>query len=414
MYHPPLLPDMFHVSTWESRRELLKERIALIDADVVCLQEVSPQSFEDDFSFMSEDLGYDGVELFKRGRFRPATFWRKNKCTLVEKPRHNDRTLLTSFHVTQPLSNEDQNSVDDRNWHVLNCHLQAGSQGPRRVRQIEDGVTSAVKAARRLKEKDPTSPMLVISGDFNGADKCGAVRYLEDGSIGPSFVEDGEPVTSKERTMKTSCKFIDVPASIESRNPPATMVVPEIIPILVDGYTSAAYSDPKLSSDVRARLGRIYTKYSSCYETPNGNLHLMKTADVENWLVDINGVVGRGDEFRNAAKEMGWKPSAPPSENDDKKERITLPLDTVLTLDGFSNVYEAELQRGKFWGIAHDLAVLGEPLLVSATYQGRYDRMYCSSALRPVAVLDTTCSQSCPNDTEPSDHLPVCASFVMS
>ena len=68
MYHPPLSPDMFHVSTWESRRELLKERIALIDADVVCLQEVSPKSFEDDFSFMSEDFGYDGVELFKRVR----------------------------------------------------------------------------------------------------------------------------------------------------------------------------------------------------------------------------------------------------------------------------------------------------------------------------------------------------------
>jgi mRNA deadenylase 3'-5' endonuclease subunit Ccr4 len=33
-----------------------------IDADIVCLQEVSPVSFEDDFAFMAE-LGYDGKEM---------------------------------------------------------------------------------------------------------------------------------------------------------------------------------------------------------------------------------------------------------------------------------------------------------------------------------------------------------------
>jgi len=42
----------------------------LVDADVVCIQEISPDSFEDDFAFMKDDLGYDGVELFKKGRFR--------------------------------------------------------------------------------------------------------------------------------------------------------------------------------------------------------------------------------------------------------------------------------------------------------------------------------------------------------
>jgi hypothetical protein len=34
-----------------------------IDANKVCLQEVTPGSFEEDFSFM-EDLGYDGKEMF--------------------------------------------------------------------------------------------------------------------------------------------------------------------------------------------------------------------------------------------------------------------------------------------------------------------------------------------------------------
>ena len=30
------------------------------------------------------------------------------------------------------------------------------------------------------------------------------VRYLEDGLIGPDFVEDGESVTSKDKTISTS------------------------------------------------------------------------------------------------------------------------------------------------------------------------------------------------------------------
>ena len=76
MYNPPLSPDQRFVGAWDFRRDLIRARIEQVNADVVCLQEISPKSFEQDFAFMREDLGYDGVELFKKGRFRPATFWR--------------------------------------------------------------------------------------------------------------------------------------------------------------------------------------------------------------------------------------------------------------------------------------------------------------------------------------------------
>ena len=100
MYSPPLLSDEEkHYSTWEYRQELLKQEIRTINADVVCFQEVSPQSFEQDFLFMKEELGYHGCEMFKRGRFRPATFWKTDKCTLVGSPVHKDRTLLTVFQL---------------------------------------------------------------------------------------------------------------------------------------------------------------------------------------------------------------------------------------------------------------------------------------------------------------------------
>jgi hypothetical protein len=57
------------------------------------------------------------------------------------------------------------------------------------------------------------------------------------------------------------------------------------------------------------------------------------------------------------------------------------------------------------------MAVLGDPLPDDGVFEARYDRMYCSAALEPVAVLDTVSKVSCPNSNEPSDHLPVAATF---
>ena len=85
-----------------------------------------------------------------------------------------------------------------------------------------------------------------------------------------------------------------------------------------------------------------------------------------------------------------------------------------MTLTGFVNVYRKELDAGKFWGIAHDMAVLGDPLPDKGLFTARYDRMYCSRVLQPSAVLDTLASSPCPNRQEPSDHLPVAASFVIA
>ena len=206
MYSPPLvlLPtndddddddDRRSIASWEYRRNLLRDRIATVDADVVCLQEVAPASFSDDFAFMA-DLGYGGQELFKRGRFRPATFWKTDRCELVAPSVHKDRTLLTVFR-RRPCAENQQQQVQQqqirqqRNWYVLNCHLQAGQQAPRRVRQIHEGCRAVLTLARKLKEPNPEQNLaLIVCGDFNGGAECGAVRYLEDGGIdGTTFDE---------------------------------------------------------------------------------------------------------------------------------------------------------------------------------------------------------------------------------
>ena len=145
MYLPPLDAGNQHISSWDYRRDLLRQRIASVDADIVCLQEVSPLSFDDDFAFMNE-LGYDGKEMFKKGRFRPATFYKSSRVKLITPAVHKDRTLLTIFQSVDDVMKDDRS-----NWYILNCHLQAGKQASRRLRQMNEGIKAVLTAARKLK-----------------------------------------------------------------------------------------------------------------------------------------------------------------------------------------------------------------------------------------------------------------------
>jgi len=415
MYLPPLDPDDNDTatrprqwSTWDYRKDLLRKRIALVDADVVCFQEVAPVSFDDDFAFMKE-LGYQG-EMFRKGRFRPATFFKPSRLERVSPEVHKDRALLSSFRRATanqdgqtPKSEKNTDETSSPTWYVLNCHLQAGKEGRRRVRQINEGVRAAMTLARKHKLRNPERHIpLIVCGDFNGGPECGAVRYLEDGGVDETFREDGEPVVSSRKDLPLEHPMVDVMAFVTDRDPPATLVVNELISIMVKGQ---AYENPTLSEEMVTRLSRIYDKLAS---EESGDTKVMGIGDVEAWLVAINGELGRGSEFRNAAKKMGWK------DGGNEKERITLPSGGRLSKQSFIEVYEDELKGGKFWGIAHDMAVLGEPLEDAGVFQARFDRIYCSSILKPTAVMDFTSSVPCPNGDEPSDHLPVAASFSIT
>ncbi len=301
-----------------------------------------------------------------------------------------------------------QASASSPYWYVVNCHLQAGQQAPRRVRQIQEAMKGVMTLARKLKQTEPEeTARVIVCGDLNGGAESGAIHYLEQGHIDETFLEDGEPVTSGRKELPLSRPLLDASAAVDTRPPPPTLVVAELMSSLMD---NPSYENPILSQGMKDRLQRIYEKLAT---SEDGQMH---RGDVEQWLIRINQQVGRGDEFRSAASEMGWVDPCADGDDDhgweERKQRIKLPEDGVLTLEGFQNVYQKELSGGKFWGIAWDMAALGDPLPNAGLFTSRYDRIYYNGqSIQPLAVLDTTSDKPCPNRHEPSDHLPVAALF---
>ncbi|CAN0358048.1 unnamed protein product, partial [Scytosiphon promiscuus] len=84
----PHVPE--HHRVWSYRKSLIREYLLNKDADVVCVQEASAETFEEDFDFM-KTAGYDCV-LHSKFRFRSATFFKTTRLELACE-KHKDRVL---------------------------------------------------------------------------------------------------------------------------------------------------------------------------------------------------------------------------------------------------------------------------------------------------------------------------------
>lgn len=105
---------------------------------------------------------------------------------------HKDRCLITPFVLA--------GVAQARPCFVVNCHLSAGPEGPRRLRQIMDAA-EAIRKITQNKKPHEESGVVVFVGDMNAeaSEPTGVATLLEAGEVRPEFLEDGNPVTTKAK-----------------------------------------------------------------------------------------------------------------------------------------------------------------------------------------------------------------------
>jgi len=386
-------------SCWAARCPLLQQRILGCSADIVMLQECSPESFADDWAFLIE-AGYDCAMLAK-GRMRPATFWRKDRfalCTSSSTAKgadgvlHGDRCLMTVLRALdsagEPLPREPLCAI--------NVHLTAGPNARRRLQQVH----GALDSVRKLRKEATGPAAVVVAGDFNSQGRSAVHELLVHGEVLPTFRESGDPteplqgeseVTSKPKRQELG-GFADAMAQAyggEEAAPP-TIIAAQLQPAMQE-------ADGGPSAQLLAALDESFATLSS-------DGAQLSDAEEEKWLLGVNQQLGRGSEYRAAVAAREAHGGSP------------------LTRDDFRGIYAAEVAQGKFWGVEHDLRVLrGSGLRAegSAPFSARFDHIYFSSAAlrlgaaqpalpeEEMARLLSGREYGLPSENEASDHLPV-------
>ena len=445
-YYSP--SDGRDVTGWPHRQALLRRQLLGARADVVCVQEVSAESFEDDFAFMRA-AGYEHA-LLAKGRMRNATFWRTARLSL-RTSFSKDRTLTCHLALRGEEECEGEGGLE---LFIVNCHLSAGPQAPRRLKQVHEAADAirkllnknAKEAAKLVGGKggkgskgggataaaiDIAAVPVVVCGDFNSQGATGVRELLTRGAVDPAFRESGDetereqvdgggvsdtPLTTKRKTIELG-RFADAYAlAYQTGPPPPTLVGQSLMPVMLAGDSGEA------SAAMREAVAKVFGAFSSIRNDGTGDdgddgceVRLMTRSDVDRWLLAINFELGRGSEMRSAEKLLLAHAEVGEPE--------------CLTSADLLAIYQEELDQGKFWAIEHDLTRLNGAGLArpgDAPWEARFDYIYFTAGtLRCDAVMESLAEDDrarlysageraiLPNSWHPSDHLPLAARFSL-
>jgi len=412
-YYPKHVPPPER--TWEHRSLLLRSNI--LDAggagsDIVCLQELSADSFENDFTFMAM-AGYEHV-LHQKFRFRTATFFKKDKFELKAE-KHGDRTLTTLLALKDGTN---------KSVFVVNCHLTGGPNPDKRMRQVHDATEYIRKETAKMQPKAagdkkkaaadaPTPdqfvpPAVVLCGDFNEEGDTAVKKLLCEGLVPADFTVDGVVVTTKVKKQELGA-FKNVHAEmyeVAASSRPPTLICPNLDEHFIspaDQAGAPAAPTPKLSAALR-----------KAFDALTSGKDVMDRFAIEEWLKRINGELGRGTEFRNSLAALEKKKEAGEEE--------------VLSFEDFTALYMSELNEGKFWGVHHDLQQALDCPVPGAgegpSFRAVYDYIYSSPDLEIACVREELSADELsralkgddplPNAWQPSDHVMQSAAFRFS
>jgi CCR4-NOT transcription complex subunit 6 len=201
---------------WPYRRGIIIQELMDSMSDVICLQEVQADSYENDLMPALSSMGYDG--LFKQktresmGQYGKvdgcATFWKRSKFLLVENysiefnecvvraatqmgledpDRHRFISRMSKDNIAQVLVFEvlprnSRSRMSSNHICVVNTHLYSNHMRPEiklwqtytLLREIEDFVLNQELA-------------LVICGDFNSEPESAVYDYISSGSCNEDY-----------------------------------------------------------------------------------------------------------------------------------------------------------------------------------------------------------------------------------
>lgn len=414
--------------SWTRRQHMLREQIQRANADIVCLQELVDCSFKADWDFM-EKLGYANYALFRKGRFRPATFWRPS-LELAGDIIHKDRVLVTPLRRVPGASADTStsaapSSIDCRPIiFVVNCHLKAMNDPDRRLRQVHEAVDACRKqlikakaragnARKREKsQSEPAMEVVIVCGDFN----CEFVVPTNAKSEGVAHVNEavfdyllgGQSATRSGKVKKNGVGlFQDVYAD----NPRPTLIAPPLIGLLTSPKQPNSQPNEdkfdNLTPKILDNLAQIFRQLATS-RTAGGET-VMSRKDVDAYITRVNLQTGRGSEYRCALSLLERRAQS-------QTEAGQAADPPHLTLSDFVHIYREEVTDGKYWGVRHDLFVLGqgveEELTHMQPFQARYDYCFVSRHVRCNATLTFAHDKEglqgfIPNEVQPSDHTPV-------
>jgi endonuclease/exonuclease/phosphatase family metal-dependent hydrolase len=355
---------------------------------------------------------------------------------------------------------------------ILNCHLSAGSEARRRLRQVTDALDSVRKLLAKVggaaaggnagggakggkggkggKAKgggggggaaagggdaaSPMGPAMVVCGDFNSQGRTGVRELLVAGEVPPTFRESGDPTedvqgfcgaeSTEEVTSKVKKQSIGLfadaadethraggPGGGPTAKPPPTIVAAELMSLMVDRSSG----DGRPSAALIARLDQMFDTFSSDGAT--------LTAEEEaRWLMAINKAVTRGSEMRKAKALREERTARQKAGGEAGGEAGG----ARLHREDFHAVYADELAQGKYWGVEHDIRVVTGQGMTSPSdppFTATFDYLYYTrSSLRLRSMLPALSEEQyaaalapggpiLPNEWFPSDHCFVAAAL---
>uniref|UniRef100_A0A914WA32 Endonuclease/exonuclease/phosphatase domain-containing protein n=1 Tax=Plectus sambesii TaxID=2011161 RepID=A0A914WA32_9BILA len=164
------LSDKQHLLDWSYRSALLREELPMLDADILCLQEVQNDHYDDFYVPLMSQLGYEGCFKKRTGEKVDgcATFWRTSKFQMQD-------YRWIEYNVA-PNSTLDRDNVGiivaltvkgtQARLFVANTHLLFNpNRGDVKLAQLAMLFSNLEQMSYRGEENDRDS--LVICGDFN-------------------------------------------------------------------------------------------------------------------------------------------------------------------------------------------------------------------------------------------------------